>query len=363
MIIKATDLVSAIDILSMVPQRAGVAQSEFIRLKSNGKALRLFLASEASATAKLKPTDGDCPEFDFFIGRTLLIPFVSVARGSAKGEFSFEVKADRLIIKQGRRRASYSNTQSVPDYTDASVPMEGEKSGKFTAEQIKALQLVAKYPDATNMQPHIQVIGVSKKHGALMATDRHTLIMVQCEDLPFNSPLPPIIAGVLTEDSTVYVSKVGVRVDFQNASFYQALSEYAVKDFPYDSIVKAFESVTSLPLLAEFPVSRTSDMIGRLKSYISNLINEDTALAITAKAGKPILTCKVKSTFSAFTEGVKLPVNFAQDVDTEVKLTAVPDFFSALPPEANVKLHGDAGKPIYFVCPKVKTHLIASAVK
>src|SRR5438309_10881197 len=104
-------------ILSVIPQRAGIPPSEYVRLEVQKNKLHLCLSSDALCDVAVG-IEGSWPVAEPYFGdRSLLIPFVRAAKEiRSKKDFEFTGQDGVLNIRHGRRRIVLPPLPAITGY-------------------------------------------------------------------------------------------------------------------------------------------------------------------------------------------------------------------------------------------------------
>src|SRR5580765_6240616 len=106
-VIKKDEMLQAISVLDLVPQRAGIPSSDYVRVLSDSRSLEMALSSSVSGVVSLKMDGAKADKNMMFVDRRLFIPFIQMGRGW-KGDFKFSVSEQKWEVRQGSRQAEFA---------------------------------------------------------------------------------------------------------------------------------------------------------------------------------------------------------------------------------------------------------------
>jgi hypothetical protein len=320
--IDAKTLVQAVEAIGLVPARAGIVASEFIRLRYSNQRLKLALAAEAfgETSAKGEGTLGDSKEWEFHVDRTLFEPFVLASKDSRKGQFKFVVVGKKLLVKYGRRRAKFNPVDSVAGY--ATPPSMDGHSVNLSSEQKALLQLASKYATQDPTMANFNCVYLKKGSGVLAASGP-SIIHVIDPSVPVNVPLPLLLVSILSSprDFKIDFVKKMVRLRSDCGAICQSINEKALEEFPAKPLLKQLDAAQEFPL--QFSIKATSllSAIKRQEAIIQGSVKRDLVARLSAKAGEKWVHIACSAPQGKFTERVLLLRPPKTDVDCELMMS------------------------------------------
>jgi len=317
MTVSSKDLISVLRVLELVPSRAGIPSSEFIRLQSKNGSLYLSLTSEVFGVVKVTATDPK--EWTAYVDRSSFIPFVNVSKDvTPKTPFQFTClpKHHTLVVRCGSRKGVFNELVVVSGYSEV-----GKLSGSkltLTTDQRKALVLAALYatPDPTMAKLNCVYV---QETGWILASNERAAIRIQDPNISATVPLPLGLLNSIS-DSTVKSIVVGkdlAKVYYPFGYLCQTINQYSAKQFPKKAIHTAMEAAKKYPKAFTVSTELLVSALERLSVYSSMVVKRDTIVELsgTAKDTDIKLTCKVPQ--GQFEERVVIKEPLKKDVSME----------------------------------------------
>jgi hypothetical protein len=293
--VEKVDLLNAVQVLDMVPQRSGVPASDYVQVIARKKEIELSLSSSVSAVVRIKTSakllDTDEP---FFVDRRLFVPFVLTGK-EWKGLFKMAMNGDRWEIRQGSRRAELSiRFDKVVGYSKW-PEYKGLKEVKLS-EDLRRLLLVSS--TCASADPSMQHLSCVYIGGRLVLASNQVVLFVgdsQKEDglrFPFPVGVIPLLGSGLVKSVGV-VGELAV-LDCGCGFVEGTVSVPAQKSFPRKKIIEQVNAARKWPTIGRIPAEKLSKAITRLVGYLVGVKREDWVLRLEMGNGKVRSTVRVR---------------------------------------------------------------------
>ena len=292
--IKKGDLIKSVQVLGLVPQRAGVPSSDFIKVTLRKKSVEMSLSSTVTAVVRTVYLVGALLGTDFFIDKNLLSAFVLGGKGW-KGNFRVAVDESRFYIRQGSRHAEFAMRQEPLGGYGTWRDRNGLKEVKLSDELRNLLLASNSCSTGDPSLPHLNCVYIG---GHLVLSTNLIALFVgirQKEDglrIPFPVGIIPLLGGELVD--SVGVDGDRVILDCGCGYVEGTVSAIAKKNFPKQNLVESVKKARLWPLLAKIPSERLSEMIQRLVTYLSSVKREDWLVELELGNGKVKASVKVQ---------------------------------------------------------------------
>lgn len=352
--IPIKELCSAVSAIDLVPSRAGISTSEFIRLHCSAGRLKLSLAAEiyGQTTASQDPVSSE--EWEFFIDRATFVPFVNAALElKQKSPFEFKYEPSKksnnaqLVVRCGRRRGIF---QSATEITGYSSPKEAAGSKlKLTQNQQDILNLAVKYATPDPTIAHLNCVYLLK-HKAIMASNQLAAFWMEDTIVPFSAPLPLLLMSVCerADVKDLIVSSKSARVTMPCGYLCQFTNQKAAEEFPYKQIVKNIQAAESYR--KQFTISATSLMavLKRLESYIVSVVKRDMVVSVHGTKGDCTLRLVAFVPQGRFEETVEILHPLRRDVECEWMMSLLLPLYEVASKLGHITVKYDEDSPFLF---------------
>jgi len=277
--VEKQQLLDAASILELVPQRAGVPSSDFVRVRHGKKYIEMSLSSVVNAVVRVAGKNLEEAK-DFFVDRRLLIPFIQVGKGW-KGDFKLGLEDSKWLLKQGSRTAELTMRMEPLGGYGSWREKAGLKEVKLSEELRKLLLVSQGCATADPSLPFLNCVYIGEK---LVLATNGTLMFVglrQKQDslrFPFPIGVIPLISDSLVQ--AVGVEGDQVILDCGIGFIEGSVSAITRKDFPKKSIVERAQAAKAYPVLTKLPAERVARMLERLSGYLASVKREDLILRL-----------------------------------------------------------------------------------
>lgn len=342
-------LTSALDTVTVVPQRPGITSSEFIELKLVANKLKLYLASEVIGYAEAPCTTEQGEKWVFHVDRSLLVPFIAPSRGK-EGEISFELNDTTLTVKAGRRVAKYQAPgEPVKGYGTAPAA-DDEKPLNFKTADVAHLQLAAKYVNQDALKPELTSIHVGPS-GIVAA--QSTIYFHIRHKVGVEGFIPPMFPDLLKGTGwEVRGSSSGMRVAYPDGYVYQLLNDAVVKGFPTQVILTNLKAARALVPRFVVKAGRFHDVFSRLKGYVAAVGSGGNNVFAVGAAGDKALQLAVRTPQATFDERLLLAEPLAADLAETLHLEWLIPFLEHLSSNADATVTvrwADDGPLVHYI--------------
>lgn len=293
--VEKLELLNAVQVLDMVPQRAGVPASDYVRVIARKKGLEFSLASSVSVVVRVK-TSGRLVDTDepFFVDRRLFVPFVLTGK-EWKGMFKMAMNGDRWEIRQGSRKAELAlRSDKVEGYSNW-PEYKGLKEVKLS-EDLRRLLLVSS--SCASADPSMQHLSCVYIGGRLVLASNQVVLFVgdSKKDGGLKFPFPIGVIPLLGSGLVKGVGVVGelVVLDCGCGFVEGTVSVPAQKSFPRRKIIEQVNTARKWPTIGRLPAEKLSKAITRLVGYLVGVKREDWVLKLELGSGKVRATVRVR---------------------------------------------------------------------
>lgn len=301
--IEADSLIEALDAISLIPSRSGVAQSEFVKIVQSKGTVRFYLASEIFGMTEVKGDKAE-PAWTHYADRASLMPFVKASKDLGKlSPFEFvSHKNGVLTVRQGRRKADFAKIDPIAGYVET-VSIE-TRPLKLTSEQKSYLTLASRYASVDPTISHLNCIYMSKGK-ALLASNDVAVAMVSDKVLPVSVAIPSqLIAALSSEYSkTLYANQ---EISFLRIScgWLAQTPNEKTKSFPKVVIAGAFADAKKYSLRVAFSGRKLLAALKRLETYISMVVKRDFIVTVSGFKGERKIQLVCKAPQGTFQESI-----------------------------------------------------------
>ena len=295
--IEKEKLISALEILSLVPQRPGMSASEYIRITTSGKKMTLALSSEVLGVVSF-PIEGKFPcKEPFYLDRRVAVPFMLAGRDS-KSDFellSDEVEVESvekrkkpqkktvLVIRQGKRSAAMVDVPEVHGYGEIKIDKNSKKV-KFSEEQRSLIKAAFNCASPDPSLPELNCVYITSQ-GFILSYNTIAMMIGKTEKFKESLPFPLHLLSMIQheKDPTIYISKDKVILEFKEGMIAQSLSVKAVKKFPVKDVMSKAHSLKKVPYLFSINAAKLFNSMDRFSSYISAVRKQDQVIRVIVK--------------------------------------------------------------------------------
>jgi len=269
--VSRDNMLDAVDMLDKIVYRKPIMSSHVVRLEYKADKLYMQLSSDATAIARIKPSEGEWPLDDapFFIDRTVLFPFIRVGKGST-GDFRISSSNGQLLLRQGARKAKYTNNIEPAGYSPNKF-VKG-KAIVFDDQCSRVVQAAMVAVSKDDREPEIACVYVDEK-GVAYSTDN--AVMFESEtgssfDKAF--PIPTFAASLFSIAKSLAVTNSSMILTFGAGQICSQISDEARDHFPLSRFDAAFKAFKAVPVQIEMTVSQFHQLIvEHFDSYTSKL--------------------------------------------------------------------------------------------
>jgi hypothetical protein len=301
--IDANDLIEALDAVSLIPSRSGIAQSEFVKIVQAKGTVKFFLASEIFGMTEVKGDKAEAP-WVHYADRASLMPFVRAAKDLGRlSPFEFvSSKNGVLTVRQGRRKADFAKIDPINGYVEK-VTVDS-KPLKLTSEQKSFLTLASKYASTDPTISHLNCIYMSKGR-ALLASNDVAVAMVADPVLPVSVAIPSqLIAALGSEYSQTLSANQSISYLKMSCGWLAQTPNEKTKNFPKVVIAGAFEDAKKYKLRVVFSGHKLMEALKRLETYISMVVKRDFIVTVSGAQGERRIQLVCKAPQGTFQESV-----------------------------------------------------------
>lgn len=302
--IEKKDLITAVAVLGLVPQRAGVPSSDFVKVSPKGKYIEMSLSSTVTAVVRVNYSGSLGEKQAFFIDKGLFQAYVQSGK-TWKGNFKTTVSEGKWYISQGSRKAELVlRTEPLGGY-GVWKERDGLREIKLS-EQLRKLLLASNYCSTGDPSlPHLNCVYIGGK--LVLSTNLISLFVGvrQKEDalrIPFPVGIIPLLGDELVQ--AVGVENDRVILDCGCGYIEGSISAIAQKSFPKRDVVEKIRKGRLWPVLVRLSAERLSKVLSRLSGYLSNVKREDWIVELSIANG--IVKASVKVQQGKFEERMEL---------------------------------------------------------
>ncbi len=308
--IESELLATAVSIIDLVPSRAGIPSSEFIRLEGGKGMLHLSLSADVYGTVSMDlPTKS---KFVAFVDRGSFVPFVMAAResGSKAGFMLTLGDKGQLIIRCGKRRGLFNKLSNVGGYNEVDR-VSGAKI-VLSKDQKRSIALAAKYATPDPTVAHLNCIYL-QKDGYVLASNERAAIRLETKPVGSSMPLPLGILQTIEHElvKTIVIGSTVAKIGFGNGFICQTVNQKSAANFPHKSIKLAMEAAAAYPHRFWIPSKNLLDAITRMNSYSSTVVKRDPVVKLIGVQGESTIKVVCQVPQGSFTEVVAVtkPLN------------------------------------------------------
>lgn len=346
--VNSADLIKAVNIINLVPSRAGIPSSEFIQLRSSGKKMSLALSADVFGEVSVECSSKD--KWEAYADRASFVPFVNASRESgSKAAFVFKYKDGSVTVKCGRRKGVFNKLSVVSGYS-AIEDMAGNKVS-LSKEQRRAITLAAKYATPDPTIAHLNCVYIERS-GAVLASNERAAVRIKARAVGAAMPIPLGVLTTLDHESVtaLVLGKKLAKIGFDVGYLCQTVNQKAASQFPNKSINSSFESAASYPRRFKVNAVNFIDAMLRLYEYSSVVIKRDAVVKITGVKGESLLRLSCKVPQGQFSETVTLKTELKTDVKAEWLLEVlVPLTLMRKKVESFSVFYEEGGKTPYYI--------------
>lgn len=290
------EVVEALGSICLINARAGITPSEFVKVARVGDRITFALAAEVYGVTFANATEPDTgKDWVAYIDRASFVPFVNAARElRSKAAFEFVMlKGGVLLVKQGRRKATFSKIDEIKGYTET-ANFKG-KTLKLTSVQKGILQIASRYATSDPTIAHLNCVMLLKSRAALASNDV-AIAMIEDSIIPITVPLP---VQLISSIDTPLARRLTVKNNFAkltltNGWLCQTPNAKAVTAFPTKQILAAFESAAQYKKRFTMDGGMLLSTLKRLEAYIALVVKRDLLVQVTGAVGdkRVVFSCQ-----------------------------------------------------------------------
>ena len=286
-VIEKKDILNAVKVLELVPLRAGVPSSDFIKMTARKQSILMSLSSTVTAVVRAPYQSGGLEQKVIFIDRGLFTAYV-LAGAKWKGDFEFGLDEDKLHLKQGRRKAEFNlRAEPLGGYGEWRTK-DGHKEIKLD-ENLKNM-LLASNACATGdpSMPHLNCVYINGQ--LVLSTNDRSLFVGRRStkedglEIPFPVGIIPLLGGDLVD--SVGVDGDRVVLDCGCGYVEGTVSAPAKKDFPKAGMEKSIKVARAWPLFVNLPATKIERILERLVAYLPSVKREDWVVTLQLSKGQ-----------------------------------------------------------------------------
>jgi hypothetical protein len=287
------DLITAIDVLSLVPQRAGIPSSDFVKVTPKKNKVEMALSSTVTGVVRV-PVEGllDRPG-EFFIDKGLFQAYVQAGKGW-KGNFRMAFTEGKWHLRQGSRHAELAmRSEAVSGYSSW---QERNMKEIRLSEQLRKLLLASNF--CSTADPSLPELNCVYIGGKLVLSTNKISLFVGIRDkedslrIPFPVGLIPLLGDSLVRG--VGIEDDRVILDCGCGYIEGSVSAVAQKSFPKKNIVEQIAKGRNWPTLVRLPAEKLAKVLTRLSGYLANVKREDWLVVLTIADGVVKASVKVQ---------------------------------------------------------------------
>lgn len=283
--VEKKDLITAVDVLSLVPQRAGIPSSDFVKVTPKKTKIEMSLSSTVIGIVRVPVTRALDPMTEFFVDKGLFQAYVQAGK-TWKGNFKMALSEGKWHIRQGSRQAELAmRSESVSGY---GVWKERDKTKEVKlSEELRKLLMASNHCSTADPSlPHLNCVYIGGK--LVLSTNLISLFVGvrQKEDslrIPFPVGIIPLLGDSLVQ--AVGVENDRVILDCGCGYIEGSISAVAQKSFPKRDVVEKIKKGRLWPVLVKLPAEKLAKVLTRLSSYLSNVKREDWVVDLSIAEG------------------------------------------------------------------------------
>lgn len=344
-------LLNATSAICLIPSRAGILSSEFIKLRANKNKLYLSLAAEIYGTTYAKAVESTEDSWVYYVDRSSFEPFVKAAYTlGQKSPFTFRItKEDKpqLVMSCGARKAVFQSVQEIDGYSDKADFVGKEL--KLTKDQKYLLRLGVKYATNDPTFAHLNCVYLAERK-ACLASNQLAAIVLEDAAAPMSVPLPLLLLSILDSDK---VKNILVSPDFSKVIttcgfLCQLTNKKASSDFPAHTIFKNVKMASKTKRRFVLKASALLSALKRLETYIASIIRRDMTITVTGVKGESKIKLLATVPSGKFEEPVKIESPLKEDISFELLLAMLLPLADEASRLGHISVHYDDGTPFYF---------------
>lgn len=325
MIVSREQMIRAVEILSLIPQRAGIPPSEYIKIEPRKKKLHLFLSSDALGRIEVD-IDGTWPvSSPYFVDRSLFMPFVTAAKNmSSTKDFVFEDAGESVLrIRHGRRKVVLSPLPSVTGYGKIEEE-EGSTELSLSERQKEIIQCAGPCATTDPISPHLNCVFMTED-GLVMASNQIVIFSGQTKRFATTIPMPLYMLQLLALDGVekLIFSKKQVIMKLDCGEILQTVTHQALKKFPTATIIERIAASKKYTKAMSLDAAKLSEVLQRFATYMASVRRQDKVIMLRARQGKSDLIISAQIAAVKLTETMKMPSPAMMDLKAEWALEMV----------------------------------------
>lgn len=319
--LDGTKLIEVLAFLDLVPQRAGIPSSDYLRAIFRKNVISISLASEVSGFAAIPFTSGEwaTPGEEIYFDRRLLFPFVMSGKGNQK-PITLSRGQNNLVFTQGQRSATFSDSQPVGGYAQKSDVSKVGDELKFSPD-LRDL-MAAATSCSTNDSSVPQLNCVLIRNGRVYASNRTTVLRANCRgqkiDKAFDYPFPVATAALLGNPSIDKIVATENQITLCSSQvpgqLQETASAFAKKDFPSETIDKTLASYKDSTPVLILPAEALAASLDGLVGYMAGVRRQDWILKLQPHPKGVMCLCEIAQQ-GVFQELIPTPVQAFQPIE------------------------------------------------
>lgn len=371
--ISAKEAISAMKILSLAPEVAGIPSASFIRIYSKGSKLQLSLGGDLFASVEMKGK-GETTGGLIFVGRR---EFLSFFQTSSHKPFQIEIGKGKLIIWQGARKVSLSGTAEGVGYSESRKISSSAKEVALSNRLLRALDIAC---SCSSGGPNTALHCTYLKSDTLLASDQILAFKEQLKKPVSKHELllpMPVIPLLKTEGlKKLLVENHRVVLEFSEGKIFHPLPEESVK-FPYSTVesllrgqtytrnrkkhaeersfcaLKHFSKIKDWPEVFSMRVGKLDELLRRFSTYLSGVEKMRSSVTANVAEGDGSISFLAETQYAKFHEKTELresaKKNFSAKLPVEF-LLPFSKYWAEKDPKKSVHIYCDKESPCLLVC-------------
>lgn len=302
--LEKDELLAAVAVLNLVPQRAGIPSSDFVKITRRPGQWELSLASTVTGMVRVPVKGEKKAEKECFLDRGLLLSFIQTGK-TWKGLFKASFSEGILTLKQGSRLAELAVKADAVGGYGKWKERSARKDIKLS-EGLRKLLLASNFcSTADPALPHLNCVYIGGK--LVLSTNLISLFVGvrQTEDalrIPFPVGIIPLLGDSLVR--AVGVEDDRIVLDCGCGYIEGSVSAIAQKDFPKKNVVEKIKKGREWPVVAKLPAEKLSRMLKRLADYLKNVKREDWVVQLDGEETR--LKASIQVQQGRFEEEIKV---------------------------------------------------------
>lgn len=288
------DFITAVDVLSLVPQRAGIPSSDFVKVTPKKNKIEMSLSSTVTGVVRVPLTRSLDTDKEFFVDKGLFQAYVQAGK-NWKGNFKLASTEGKWHLRQGSRQAELA--MRVEPVSGYGIWKERDKLKEIAlSEELRKLLLASNHcSTADPALPHLNCVYIGGK--LVLSTNLISLFVGvrQKEDalrIPFPVGIIPLLGDSLVK--AVGVENDRVILDCGCGYIEGTISAVAQKSFPKRDVVEKIKKGRMWPLLVKLPAEKLAKVLARLAGYLTNVKREDWVVEMSIANGVVKASVKVQ---------------------------------------------------------------------